>query len=226
MRGLFTVAQLLGASLVAAGLAAAQGDPGGVGISHTAFIVQSPSVQKELKITRAQGEKLTRAFKEAAEMHRDESERIRNLQPVEQGGQYAQLAIRFSRVVDQGLAETLKPEQMKRFKQIQHQRAGVQDPDAQTALKLTADQRDRIKTILTNTARQRQELFKNPIDFNLALAQSKVLDKQAQGKMVAVLTAEQKKTWKEMTGAPFPVDDLMQYQFVTVPPKPADKKAP
>jgi hypothetical protein len=224
MRGLFMAALMLGLSDAVAGLAAAQGDPGGVAISHTSFIVQSPLMQKELKITRAQNEKLARAFKEAAEMHRDESERIKSLQPVEQGGQFAQLQIKFSRAVDQALAQTLKPEQLRRFKQIHHQRAGIQDPEAQTALKLSAEQKDRIKAILTDTARQRQELFKNPGDYNLALAQSKVLDKQAQGKMLTVLTAGQKKTWKELTGPAFPIDDLTPYQFFMIPPKPGDRQ--
>ncbi len=102
------------------------------------------------------------------------------------------------------------------MKQIQFQQAGVSHADAQTALELTTEQKEQIKAIVSDMFKQKQELFKNTADFQQATVKSKVLEKQARDKAVTVLTAEQKKTWKELTGKPFPTDDLANYQFFTL----------
>jgi len=103
------------------------------------------------------------------------------------------------------LADVLKPEQIKRLKQIQLQRQGTfafMSPDTQMELKLTDDQKDKIKTIGDDARQEMGALFEEQ---DQAARQKKMaaFQKETMEKITAVLTDDQKKTWKEMTGEPF-----------------------
>jgi hypothetical protein len=111
--------------------------------------------------------------------------------------------------------DTLKPEQFKRFGQIELQVKGdaaFADENVQKALAITDAEKDEIKKIRDDAATKIRELQpargqggQRPAQGNRQETQTKVqaLHKETMEKVVAVLTDSQKTQWKEMTGSPF-----------------------
>ena len=99
------------------------------------------------------------------------------------------------------LAEGLKPEQMKRLNQIMWQKGGVatasNDPDVQAALKLTDDQKEKIKTIRADTRKAITDLGQGNAEKRAEL------QKKSGEDVVALLTDDQKKAWKDLVGPEF-----------------------
>jgi hypothetical protein len=110
------------------------------------------------------------------------------------------------------LGTVLEPAQLKRLKEITLQIRGYKaltDPNVQTALKLTDEQKDSVKTIVSDSDKEMQELVKEMRGgaggkggFEKVLT----LRKEAQEKAMGVLNANQKKEWKEMTGEEFKME--------------------
>src|SRR5439155_2091673 len=110
------------------------------------------------------------------------------------------------------------PEQTKRLKQIELQQRGADgllQKDVEKALNLTDEQKEKIKTITEDARKEMQSLRPAPgagrpgggggaggppQEFFKKMA---MVRKETQDKAMAVLTAEQVKTYKELTGAPF-----------------------
>jgi hypothetical protein len=104
------------------------------------------------------------------------------------------------------VSDVLKPDQIKRLKQIELQQAGPADPDAQKELKLSDDQKAKIKEIADKSREEGREIFSTAKgNFQEALEKMTKLRKQTQEKELAVLSDAQKKQWKDMTGEPFEV---------------------
>jgi hypothetical protein len=108
-------------------------------------------------------------------------------------------------------AGVLKPEQLKRLKEISLQRRGVQaytDSEVAKALALTDTQKDKIESICWEEERKMKNIFARdkrllldpPAD---ALKPLETLLKETNDKAAAVLTEAQKKSWRDLTGKPF-----------------------
>lgn len=111
------------------------------------------------------------------------------------------------------LADVLNPEQMKRLKQIDLQVKGykaLNDSKVQTALKMTSEQKDNIKTIIDDSDREMREIMKEAQGggggFQEIREKMTTLRKEAQTKALGVLNADQKREWQEMTGEEFKLD--------------------
>jgi hypothetical protein len=105
------------------------------------------------------------------------------------------------------LGEVLDPDQMKRLKQIHLQTRGTRafsDPKVQEQLKFTAEQKDSIKTITEDSDKEIRELQKEGGGFENA-KKIGAIRREADEKIRNVLTAEQQKTWREMTGEQFQI---------------------
>jgi hypothetical protein len=122
--------------------------------------------------------------------------------------------------VMEALGKVLKPEQMKRLKQIALQRRGNQaltDAKVQKTLKFTSEQKEQIETILKDSAKEMREMFGGggrrggggggggARGGNREEIQKKItaLNEATKEKIDKVLTPEQKKKWKNMLGQPF-----------------------
>jgi Spy/CpxP family protein refolding chaperone len=129
--------------------------------------------------------------------------------------------------------EILTAPQRKRLQEISLQQRGgnaLSDPDIAEKLELTDEQKKRIQDIQTEAIKELSdlglkemqglmELGPNPFDFGKALdkmrqgqktmekmrKKSEEVSKAMSDKCLAVLTTEQKGTWKEMTGKPFKI---------------------
>jgi hypothetical protein len=114
----------------------------------------------------------------------------------------------------------LKPEQVTRVKQIGLQAMGVRafsDKATADKLKLTDDQKEKIKTLTDDMQKEQMELGQGlftpgepPDQDKLKEFQKKSseLTKKTFGKVKDVLKDDQKKLWSEMTGKEFDVAKL------------------
>jgi Spy/CpxP family protein refolding chaperone len=200
-----------------------QGRGGRGGFGGPDALALNPSVQKELNLSEDQIQKIKDVTQSIRDKHKDESDAVRNLQGDERREKNQELRKKISDETNQALAGILKPEQSKRLKEITLQQRSAQafnDPEVQKGLNLTDDQKDKIKTINEDAAKDMRELFPqggrqgaggggggvvDPAVFKERMTKMAAIRKETMDKVTSVLTEDQKKTWKEMTGQPFEV---------------------
>lgn len=204
-----TVALALAVALVTPVVAQQRGGPRGGrgGIANDTMFLLNKSVQDELKLSDEQKSELKKiqdkrdeAFQKArAAGDRDKSQEI--------------MRTAFKEVQDEAnkVKDSLKDEQKKRLRQVQLQTMGMYafvNLEVQKKLNLSDKQKEEIKSLTEKIQQQERELFEG-IDFSnqekrdAAMKKMRDLQKEARDKAVNILTDEQKKSWKEMTGAPF-----------------------
>ena len=185
-----------------------------------AGLIENVGVQQELKLDNEQVEKAKAAIDKVREKHSDDRAKLQDLSQEERRAKSRAITQAVSEETLKALENVLKPEQIKRFKQIELQRRGVEaftEPEVQKALKLTGEQKEKIKTIAADAAQERRELFQGGGNRDQSganrggkEAQKKlaVLRKATMEKVAAVLTDDQKQSWKDMIGQPFEVQFL------------------
>jgi hypothetical protein len=173
------------------------------------MLLSNKSVQGEIKATSEQVEKLNALGEKLGTKQREESAKFRDLDPAERGPKQQELNRTMMAEVKTGVTDILKPEQVKRFEQLQLQQAGVNAfgmPRIQDGLKLTDEQKTKIRDVNQEYQPKMRELFTNAGDDREA-AMKKVaeLRKEQTEKVMAVLTVEQRTSYKDMTGEPFEI---------------------
>lgn len=191
------------AAVLVAGQTAAQDSPSARGfVGGSLGLVQNAGVQKELKLTEEQIEKAKTATREVFGKFKDDFGKLKEATPE----QRAELGKKFSDEAHKVLADVLKPEQLKRLKEIERQQRGLTDLDSQQALKLSDEQKAKVKKITeehTEKVREARKSFRdNPKE---AIEKINALNKAAREKEANLLTDDQKKQWKELTGESFEV---------------------
>jgi hypothetical protein len=106
------------------------------------------------------------------------------------------------------VGEVLNDKQMKRFRQLDLQKkstAAFKDEKFRKELNVTESQHKNIDEILADSAKEMKELFAEAKGGNFKGMQEKFagLQKETKEKVFAVLTADQKKTYKQMIGEEF-----------------------
>ena len=185
------------------------------------FLLLNESVQKELKLTDEQSLKVKEVVHEIRHSHQEELEKLRT-QAV--GDRQTQLFEKFKAYSDETLKSVsplLRPDQAKRLKQIKLQQAGFDafaDTEVLKLIDLTDAQKAQIQKIKEELNQKgRQALQAGPkTGFAEAMTKLTTLRRDALSKAVDVLSAEQKKTWKELTG------DAFEIKFE----RPSQKQAP
>ncbi len=145
---------------------------------------------------------------EMREKHSSDFEKMRDAEPQDRMRMSRELMQTMLEESKKPLAEILKPEQVKRFSQIELQTRGldamIADPTIGSSLKLSDDQKEKIKTIQQDSFTQMREIFQNSQgDREAAMKKMTELRKETMEKGLAVLSDEQKKAWNEAIGAPF-----------------------
>jgi Spy/CpxP family protein refolding chaperone len=210
MRKLSRLGLTCGLAVMLASLAMVLGQGFGGGGFGIGGLLKNKSVQKEIKLTDEQVAKVDDVVKQVQAKHNEEFKAAQKIEDQqERREKFGELQKIQSQDILKDLGDVLKPDQLKRFKQIELQVQGTrafQDPEVQKELNLTDDQKDKIKTISEDAGKEMQEARKSSQgNFEEAGKKFRVIQKDAREKAVAVLTPEQKKTWKEMTGEPFEV---------------------
>jgi len=175
-----------------------------------ATLAMNKSVQGEIKLTDEQKTKVQEFGQKQMQEMREKMQDLQDLDREQRQEKMQSIRKEMTAAGDKFLKDTLKPDQYKRLKQIAVQQAGLgalnTDEEVQKALKLTGEQKEKFKAMQDEMQGNMRELFQEMRD-NPQEAQSKMaaLRKEALAKAVDVLNADQKKEWKELTGAPFEV---------------------
>jgi Spy/CpxP family protein refolding chaperone len=205
----------LGVGLLLSGTALAQQPPGGGGFGGGGGLVnsiaRSKPLQDELKVDAGQLEKLTAALTKAREDSRELLQKLiaRDTSTEER----TEIGKKLRELNEKAVADALKPEQVKRMRQLEHQQAGLNffiRSEAAKPLNLTDEQKEKITAVSRELATDRREVqgaagrggFGRPVDPEI---QKKLdsLQKEAMANAVKVLTDEQKTAYKDLTGEPF-----------------------
>ena len=202
MRSLHVKILTVGLVLLAASPAFAQRQRGGPRQMGPAQLLAIDKVQEELKITddqKAAVTKITDKYKDDIAAARQNMDRQKA----------ADLAKQQNDDLEKAIPDILKADQLKRFKQLEVQAAGLNafsKDDVATALKLTDDQKKSIKDSQDELQKDVQDLFQNAGqggDRAAAMQKIQTMRKDALDKVVNTLNDDQKKTWKDLTGEKF-----------------------
>jgi Spy/CpxP family protein refolding chaperone len=182
---------------------------GGFGFGGAA-LVRVEKVQKDLKLDKDEVKKVTDALDKAREDNRDEFAKLRDASPEERTA----ILKKINEANDKALKGVLSEKQLARLKQIERQVAGIsmfQQEDVQKALKLSDEQKTKVKEITDDLQKETQELFQGGFNQE-ALAKMQTLRKDALANALKVLKDDQKKELKELTGEPLELkpEDLFQ----------------
>jgi len=179
----------------------------GAGMGGIAGLLNNESVQKELKLDSEQVDKIKAAIAKVRQQHEEDFTKLRDLDQEEQRTKRQELTKTVSEELLKSAGGILTPDQVKRLKQIDLQQAGTRAftrADVEKGLNLTADQKEKIKAISEDAAKEMNELRQAGGGQGNREKMTE-LRNQTNGKIQAVLTDDQKKTWKEMTGEPFQI---------------------
>ncbi len=199
---LFTV---LGLIVLASAPAQAQrrGGRGGFGgmRNNALFMLRSPELQKELKLSDDQRADIGGLMSEAIGAMQD----LRDADPEERREVMQEL-------MEEGQAELkkiLNEDQQKRLHEIQLQQqgaAGIVSAEVAKELKITDEQKGKIETIIEETSEAQGELFqemRDGGDREEIMQKVQELRKGRDEKVLALLSADQTKQWTAMLGEPF-----------------------
>jgi hypothetical protein len=163
-------------------------------------LLNQPSVQKELKITDEQKQKIHDAVAKLREStpaptNADPSERQQRMQEMAREG-------------ERTAAKILDRDQMKRLKEITLQVQGPRafnNPDVAKALDLTDEQKEKINAAVGQGAgaRGQRPQVQPGSDPQAVQKRMEEIRKANLEKVMNILTPEQKTKWKDMTGEPF-----------------------
>jgi hypothetical protein len=197
-------------AVFAAGLATAvlaQGPRGGFGQMTPAALLANKSVQEELKLTSDQTAKLQELAKDLREKHKGDLDQARKDKDFAKMGEVFKA---IGEATEKALPDVLKAEQLKRLHQIEIQVQPLQSlakPEVQKKLDLSDKQKSELVGIADKLRETSDELRKDAGEDKdkRQEARKKIteLTSEAKTKAIGVLNEDQKKTWKELTGAPF-----------------------
>jgi hypothetical protein len=199
--------------------ALAQRQPGGGGgfggAMSTSALLQNKSVQEELKLDKDQVTKIDDAVKKVRddESLKDAFATLRDRQAKPEDRTAARKKV--DEANTKALAGILKTDQDKRLGQIHYQVMGLAiftDEEANKTLKITDDQKEKIKEVSDNLQKDMQALRPapgggKPDAATIAENQKKrqTLQKEAMASATKVLKADQKTALKDMTGEAFEI---------------------
>lgn len=192
------------------------------GASIYGFLANNKDLQAELKITDEQKKKFEDVAKEQQAKMRElfTGGGIGRDATEEQRKEMMEKMTKAAAETKKAYEAVLTSEQAKRVTQINYQYMNVRafsDKDVQTALKMTDDQKEKIKTVMETYQKDSAELRGGrgaggggapgrPSEENQKKLEA--LRKDVEEKIVATLKDDQKKEWKGMIGEKFDVSKL------------------
>jgi Spy/CpxP family protein refolding chaperone len=198
-------ASIVAMSLLAVGGAQAQrrGGFGMMGRGGGFGLLSRPEVQTELKLSDAQKTQISDLADKQREAARDRFQDLRDASPEER----EKAMMEWNAQQTKQINGVLNADQQKRFRQISLQQQGpmaLTDPTVAEELKLTADQKSKVKEIMQQQREAQREIFESAgPDRDAAREKMQALRKTTNDKLAGVLTADQKRKWTEMQGTPF-----------------------
>jgi hypothetical protein len=200
----------IGLVVTATGVARAQHPAHHDAAGIQAALLTNRSVQKELKLDEAQVEKVASLAKDVAAKGRAAALEFKALPDSERREKMHALMTSVCAEAMSTLRGVFTAEQFKRYDQIVLQQRGIMafsDVDIQGKLRLTGEQKDRLHGLAIDLHGKMRSLSQNASAEKMGEVheQGMVLHRKALDQAVAMLTAEQRTTWKELTGDHFDV---------------------
>lgn len=207
MRTIGKLALAVGLAAVLSAPAQAQFGRRGGGAMAGFGALMSPAGQKELNLSEDQVAKLRDV---SENLRTTMGEKFQSLQDVPQEERREKMQAIMSEV-SEGLQKEVKgilnDDQMKRYQEISLQSMGIaafEQEEVAKKLELTDDQKQQITTIQEDSRTQARSAFQNAQgDRQAAFQKIREIQDQAEQKVHALLTDQQKETWKGMTGKEF-----------------------
>lgn len=196
---------------------------GGFGGTGPIQLVSNKDVLEDIKATDEQKTKLADWAKEAQpKMFEKMQEKMQDIPMEERGQKMPAIMAELNKDLWKDVEGVLKPEQVTRVKQIGLQAMGIRafsDKDTVEKLKLSDEQKEKVKTITEEYQAANMELFQNSgITFGQPPDEEKMkefnkkrseLTKKTFDKAKELLKDDQKKLWTEMTGKEFDIAKLV-----------------
>ena len=173
-------------------------------------LLRVEKVQKDLGLDKDQVTKATEALTKVNEDMRDERQKL--FSPDTSQEERAEIRKKITEAQNKAIKDVLNEKQLKRLHQIELQQMAespfgpgpfFQNEEVQKALKLTDDQKDKIKTIQEDLGKEMREIFQpgqKPSEEDMKKMQG--LRKDAHANITKVLTDDQKNAMKDLLGAP------------------------
>jgi hypothetical protein len=177
------------------------------------FMVFRGKVQEELKLSDAQKQKLEERLADTVQDAMRFFQTLEGRKPEEREKELGSYRHKAQGKLAAFLKETLKAEQLKRLRQLELQQEGpfaLGHPDVARVLKITDEQRERFMGVVREMEKQIRPLIKEaqsggkPEEIGPKVMKVR---KDHEGKVEAILSAAQRKRWKEMLGKPFDLGD-------------------
>ncbi len=165
------------------------------------YLLAQPAVLDDLRLDEGQRRQVQKFAARVGWQWFKSRRSLGRLSPAERGRR----ALKNARANEAELAAILTPAQQARLRQVGLQAEGpaaFRDPDVVAALKLTPGQRERIRNI------EDEEFFRRLRSAGAGVAQAELGRRPgpkagtAGERILAVLTAEQRRRWQEMSGSP------------------------
>jgi hypothetical protein len=173
-------------------------------------LLRVEKVQKDLGLDKDQVTKATEALTKVNEDMRDERQKL--FSPDTSQEERAEIRKKITEAQNKAIKDVLNEKQLKRLHQIELQQMAespfgpgpfFQNEEVQKALKLTDDQKDKIKTIQEDLGKEMREIFQpgqKPSEEDMKKMQG--LRKEAHANITKVLNDDQKNAMKDLLGAP------------------------
>ncbi|MBY0525750.1 MAG: hypothetical protein K2R98_20260 [Gemmataceae bacterium] len=168
-------------------------------------LARQKGVQDELKMTKKQADAVPKIIKDVNARFKDDLAELEELKGAERFKKQSEISKAAGEETDKALAAVLSADQMTRLKQIQVQQRGpyaFSEADVVEALKLSKDQQKKVREIEAEYQKALGEASKLT-DANERTKKVAAAIKDALDKDLALLTDEQKKAWKTLTGDPY-----------------------
>jgi Spy/CpxP family protein refolding chaperone len=196
--------------LMAAPALAQQGRGGfGGGMGGGGMLLTNKSVHAEIKATEEQVSKLTTFAEEFRGKQREAMQGLQDLSQEDRQAKMRDVMTKSQTEMNAALAGILKPEQVTRFHEIQLQQGGAQallTPKVAEDLKLTDEQKTKVREINQEAGAQMREIFQGAADDREgAMKKMTALRKETTGKALKVLTDKQKTSYDKLLGKPFEI---------------------
>ncbi len=170
----------------------------GYAASAHELLLENQSVQKELKLSEEQIQRIKATMRDIRVKAQKENRSPKTKEQMRIAGDEALQAVNV----------ILKSDQLKRLKQIKLQQENIDalvDPEASKVLKLTDEQKTKVQAIQEELDKEINALFKpgSQVGFQAALTRRAILRRDSLDKGLALLDADQMKAWAELAGEPF-----------------------
>ena len=187
------------------------------------MLLRADEVQKEIELLDDQKAKL-KAFSDElrAEMEK-QRDQYRDLSPEERMAKFNEARKEYGAKVTAKVNEILLPHQVDRVKELAVQRLGLMalgDPDVQEKLKISEDQKEKMKAVRESISNTMREMFAGMRDLDEEARRKKFgeirekMDKirsETEAKVLDILTSEQKGGLEKMKGKKFDFPEGMGF---------------